>query len=249
MSKAILDTDASRSRASPSRTRKPCLVAFPMAAMMAVGVASTRAQGQNTTRMVTARMISPVISQVERGCGQSDDHDPGGPPVRQPDDLRLARVGGLHQPDHPLDGAVLPTFAARISKEPNWLTVPLDTSSPALLVHRQGFSGHHRLIDGGLARRGSPRPPGPFPRQHAEQVAHRKPAPPGSTASWPSSNHSGRRAGVRCTSFSMPARAFATVRSSSRRAQLHDERDLTRGKIFPNEHRGDQCQWTPARPP
>ena len=35
-----------------------------MAAMIAVGVASTSAQGQNTTRMVTARMIAPVISQV-----------------------------------------------------------------------------------------------------------------------------------------------------------------------------------------
>jgi len=31
-------------------------VALPMAAMIAVGVASTRAQGQNTTRMVTARI-------------------------------------------------------------------------------------------------------------------------------------------------------------------------------------------------
>ena len=44
---------------SPSRTRKPCFVALPMAAMMAVGVASTSAQGQKTTRIVTARMISP----------------------------------------------------------------------------------------------------------------------------------------------------------------------------------------------
>ena len=35
-----------------------------MAAIMAVGVASTSAQGQNTTRMVNARMICPVISQV-----------------------------------------------------------------------------------------------------------------------------------------------------------------------------------------
>ena len=35
-----------------------------MAAMMAVGVASTSAQGQNTTRMVTARMIWPVKSHV-----------------------------------------------------------------------------------------------------------------------------------------------------------------------------------------
>ena len=31
---------------------------------MAVGVASTRAQGQKTTKIVTARMISPEINQV-----------------------------------------------------------------------------------------------------------------------------------------------------------------------------------------
>ena len=35
-----------------------------MAAIMAVGVASTSAQGQNTTRIVTARKISPVTSHV-----------------------------------------------------------------------------------------------------------------------------------------------------------------------------------------
>ena len=35
-----------------------------MAAMMAVGVASTRAQGQKTTRMVTARSTSPGTIQA-----------------------------------------------------------------------------------------------------------------------------------------------------------------------------------------
>ena len=64
LSKAILETDAKRSRASPSRTRKLWRVAFPIAAMIAVGVAKTRAQGQKTTKMVTARIISPVMIQV-----------------------------------------------------------------------------------------------------------------------------------------------------------------------------------------
>ena len=35
-----------------------------MAAIMAVGVASTRAQGQNTTRMVTARIRSLVMNPI-----------------------------------------------------------------------------------------------------------------------------------------------------------------------------------------
>ena len=37
---------------------------IPDGSMMAIGVARTRAHGQNTTRIVTARMISPVKSQV-----------------------------------------------------------------------------------------------------------------------------------------------------------------------------------------
>ena len=55
---------ASRSNASPCRTRKPCFVALPIAAIIAVGVASTKAHGQNTTRIVTALIICPVTSQV-----------------------------------------------------------------------------------------------------------------------------------------------------------------------------------------
>ena len=35
-----------------------------MAAIMAVGVARTKAQGQNTTNIVTALIISPVKNQV-----------------------------------------------------------------------------------------------------------------------------------------------------------------------------------------
>ena len=64
LSKARTFAPASRSSASPSRTRKPCFVALPIAAMIAVGVARTSAHGQKTTRIVTARMISPESSHV-----------------------------------------------------------------------------------------------------------------------------------------------------------------------------------------
>ena len=56
--------DESLSKASPSFTNIPCLETFPMAATMAVGVARTKAQGQNTTRIVTALIIYPVIIHV-----------------------------------------------------------------------------------------------------------------------------------------------------------------------------------------
>ena len=64
LSNVTFETAANRSKASPSRTRKPCLVAFPIAAMIAAGVASTNAQGQNTTKIVTARTICPVANHV-----------------------------------------------------------------------------------------------------------------------------------------------------------------------------------------
>ena len=123
-------TLASRSSASPSRTRKPCFVALPMAAMMAVGVASTRAQGQNTTSMVTARIISPVTSPGQRRREQSRDHDPGGPAVRKADDLGLARVRGLDKTYHALDGAVLTDFVTRACRRSR-------TDSPCRLKPRR----------------------------------------------------------------------------------------------------------------
>ena len=65
LSNVILVTLDKRSSASPSRTKKPCFVALPIAAIIAVGVASTNAQGQNTTKIVTARITCPEISQVK----------------------------------------------------------------------------------------------------------------------------------------------------------------------------------------
>ena len=124
------ETDAPRH--PPSRTRKPWRVALPMAAMMAVGGGQHQGAGQKTTRMVTARMISPGDCPGDPCRDQGDDHDPGGPAVGQVHDLGLAlAVGGLDQADHPLDGTVLPTLVASMVKAPNWFTVPLATSSPS----------------------------------------------------------------------------------------------------------------------
>lgn len=51
--------------AYPSLTRIPLRAMLPMAAVTAVGVASTRAHGQNTTRTVTILSGSPVTSRVD----------------------------------------------------------------------------------------------------------------------------------------------------------------------------------------
>ena len=133
LSNVIFVTAASLSRASPSRTRKPCFVAFPMAAMIAVGVASTSAQGQNTTRMVTARMISSVNIQVRAAAERAMTtiqvaHLSASPtilafPASADCTSRIIRWMELSSP----------TFVAFITNAPNWFTVPEDTSSPAAL--------------------------------------------------------------------------------------------------------------------
>ena len=47
--------------------------------------------------------------QPGKRCGsQSDDYDPGGPPVCQPYDLGLSGISRLDQTDHPPDRAVFP---------------------------------------------------------------------------------------------------------------------------------------------
>ena len=50
---SITSTEAILSTAPPSFMSMPFLDMFPLAAMMAVGVARMSAQGQNTTRTVT----------------------------------------------------------------------------------------------------------------------------------------------------------------------------------------------------
>ena len=104
-----------------------------MAAVIAVGVASTRAQGQKTTRMVTARMISLVKTQVRAAALSA-----------------MTTIQVAHRSASPTIFALpasadctsriilwmelsSPTRAASISKAPNWLTVPLETSSPGPL--------------------------------------------------------------------------------------------------------------------
>ena len=60
LSKATQLTFPIFSKASPDFIKTPCLEACPTAAIIEVGVARARAQGQNTTKTVTALMISDV---------------------------------------------------------------------------------------------------------------------------------------------------------------------------------------------
>ena len=119
LSKVTWETEASRSSASPSRTRKLCFVALPMAAMMAVGVASTRAQGQNTTRMVTARMGSRVMRPVRAAAVRAATTIQVAHRSARPTILALPASADWTSRTIRWMELSSPTLAARISKAPN----------------------------------------------------------------------------------------------------------------------------------
>ena len=101
-----------------------------MAAMMAVGVASTSAQGQKTTRIVTARMISPEMSHVSAAAVRAMTTIHVAQRSDRPAILALSASADWTRRIMRWMELSSPTFAAFISKAPNWLTVPEETSSP-----------------------------------------------------------------------------------------------------------------------
>ena len=113
---------------------------------MAVGVARTSAQGQNTTSMVTARIISCVKSQVS-AAALSAMTTIQVAQVRDSDDLGLARVRGLHQAYHALDGAVLAHLGrAHVEGAELVHRAAGDLVSDGL-VRGEGLAGHDGLVN------------------------------------------------------------------------------------------------------
>ena len=111
----------------------PCLVAWPMAAIMAVGVASTRAQGQNTTSTVTAVMIFWLNRYAKMAMSSATGTS------------QLAALSAMRCMGACLFSAswtmrisfcrelFSPTLVAVMSMEPKRLMVPQKTSSPTPL--------------------------------------------------------------------------------------------------------------------
>ena len=106
-----------------------------------------------------------------------------------------------------------PTLVARISKAPNWLTVPLDTSSPTVLSTGRDSPVMTAWLMEVCPDRMTPSTGTPSPGS-TRMTSPTCTCSAGMTRSAPSFS---TRAvwGVRWTSFSMPARALATVSSSS----------------------------------
>ena len=181
---------------------------------MAVGVASTRAQGQNTTRMVTARMGSRVMRPVKAAAVRAATTIQVAQRSASPTILALPASADWTSRIIRWIELSSPTFVARISKAPNWFTVPLETSSPGPLstgrdspVITAWLMEVWPLVM--IPSTGTVSPGRTWSRSPTWTSSA------GTTFS-PAGESTRAVRGVRWTSFSIPARALATVRSSSR---------------------------------
>ena len=84
----------------------------------------------------------------------------------------LACVGRLHQPDHPLDGAILAHLGGPHLKGTKLVHRAAGHLVAHGLVHGQAFAGHDGLIDGGLPGRDDAVHGHRLARQHPQHVAH-----------------------------------------------------------------------------
>ena len=179
--------------------------------------------------------------QPGEGCGsEGGNHDPGGPPVRHPHDLRFAGVGGLNQPDHPLDGAVL-TNPQRFHLEG---TEPVDctagNSISRRFIHRKGFPCHYRLVDGSASRKDHTIHRNTFPGKDPKQIAYLYLLCGDSFLSVGGDPSGG--AGSQAHQLFDACPGFRYCQILQQRSQLHDESHFSRGKILTDEHRSDESQ-------
>ena len=167
-----------------------------------------------------------------------DDHDPRGPAVGDADDLCLARVGGLHQTHHALDGAVLAHARGAHLEGAELVDRAAHHLVAHALIHRQGFAGHHRLIDGGLAGSDNAVHRHRLAGQHAQKLADAH-FLGGDGALFPIPHHA-RRA-RREVDEALDAGAGARHgHLFQQAAQLHDEGHFAGGEILADDHRGDE---------
>ncbi len=167
-------------------------------------------------------------------------HDPGCPPVRKTDNPGLAGIRRLHQTYHPLDGAVFPHSRGLHLKCAELVDRTAGYLIARRLVHRKGFTGHHRLIDGGLTGENDPVHRDTLAGEHADTISDSDflrrydllfPVP---------QNARGLRRQMYQLLNSCPRSCHRQLLEQG--AQLHDHRHLARSKNFPDADGSDQRQ-------
>ena len=174
----------------------------------------------------------------QRRGGQGNDDDPCRPEVGKADDLGLVRVGGLDKADHAPDGAVLANLCGLHLESAELVDCAGGDLVADALVDRQRFTRHNGLIHRCLARYDFSVDGDGLAGQHAQQVADLDGL--GGDGRFLSAQDDVR--GLRCQMDELfDARAGAgDGQLFEKTAELHDERDLTRGEVFADADRRDQ---------
>ena len=174
----------------------------------------------------------------QRRGGQGNDDDPCRPAVGKADDLGLARVGGLDKADHALDGAVLADLCGLHLESAELVDRAGGDFVADALVDRQRFTRHNGLIHRCLARYDLSVDRDGLAGQHAQQVADLDGL--GGDGCFLSAGDDAR--GLRRQMDELfDARVGAgDGQLFEKTAELHDERDLTRGEDLADADRRDQ---------
>ena len=173
-----------------------------------------------------------------KGSSEGNDHDPSGPPVRNPHNLCFPRIGGLNQADIALNRAVLPHPGGLHIEGSELIYRAAGHLVPRAFVHRQRLSGHHGLINGGLPRQDdavhrnslSREDPEPLPHLHLLGGNHLLPGAGDSPGS------AGREVDQPLDPRPGPGHGELLQQA----AQLHNKGHLPGGKDLSNGHRGNQ---------
>ena len=188
LSTTSVSTFSMRSSASAFLISTPACAPRPTPTMIDIGVArperaragdDQHRHGRDQRHRQNAAP-GPNISPGDEGQRRRRAMTTG---TNQPDDLvgqaldRRADALRLRPPSARSATAACraPTFSARMTKPPVWLSVPPMTLAPDFLGHRHRLAGDHRLVD---RRRGlrSPRRR-PAPSRRAARAAGRRPRP------------------------------------------------------------------------
>ena len=172
------------------------------------------------------------------GGGQGRHYDPGGPAVCQPHDPGLAGIGGLDQPDHPLDRTVLPHLRRPHLEGAELVHRAAGNLVSGPLVHRQGLAGHHRLVDGGLSGENLSVHWHGLARQHPEHVAHSHLL--GGNGLLPAAGEAAGGLGRQMHQLLDAGPRPGHREILQQGAQLHDEGHLAGGEVLPNDEGGNQ---------
>ena len=172
--------------------------------------------------------------------GKSAHHNPGSPSVRQAHNFGFPGIGGLHQLNHPLNGAVLANFYSAHFKSAKLIHRTGGHLIPHRFINRKGLARHNRLVYGGLTGKDPAVNGDGFARENTDHISY---------LDILGRDHHLRLVHnlSRCLGRKVyqPFDARPCLRHRQifqERPQLHDKRDLACGKILADADGSDQRQ-------